>query len=175
MFLENDEMKFAILYTLKVYNHPVALEKLARVLTWDDDVMSYFDLTILLSELIEDSFIRRLYYMNEECVKLSQRGADTADFFSERVPASIRQRIRETADKDNFDEKTNPNAVISDIIPVALNRYMAELKILDSGSSILELRMEVGQKSEAERARDILNSKSDEIYSYLCKVLDESE
>ncbi|MCI5893324.1 MAG: DUF4364 family protein [Clostridiales bacterium] len=175
MFLENDEMKFAILYTLKVYNHPVSLEKLARILTWDEDVMSYFDLTILLSELIEDSFIERLYYLNEECVRLSSRGEDTAEFFSERVPGSIRQRIKETADRDSFDEKTNPNAVISEIIPVALNRYMAELKILDAGTSIFELRMDVGRRAEAERAKEILKSKSEEIYAYLCKILDESE
>lgn len=175
MFLENDEMKFAILYTLKVYNHPVALEKLARVLTWDEDVMSYFDLTILLSELIEDSFIERLYYLNEECVKLSPRGDDTAEFFSQRVPASIRQRIKELADKDNFDEKTNPNAVMSEIIPIAINRYMAELKLLDSGAPILELRIDVGQRSEAERVKDILKSKSEEIYAYLCKILDENK
>lgn len=175
MFLEKDEMKFAILYTLKVYSYPVAIEKLARLLTWDEDVMSYFDLTILLSELIEDNFIERLYYLDEECVQLTELGTDTAEFFSKRVPGSIRQKIKDTAARDNFDEKTNPNAVLADVVPVSVNRYMTELKILDTGSPILELRMEIGKKAEAEKARDIFKSKSQEIYSYLCKILDESE
>ena len=73
MFLENDEMKFAILYTLNVYKYPLSIERFAELLTWDEEVMSYFDLTILLSELIEDEFIERLYYRNEECVKLTQK------------------------------------------------------------------------------------------------------
>lgn len=175
MFLENDEMKFAILYTLKVYTYPLSLEKLARVLTWDEEVMSYFDLTILLSELIEDKFIERLYYLNEECVKLTELGLDTDEFFSKRIPLSIRQRIKETAARDNFDEKTNPNAVLSDILPVSVNRYMTELKILDAGSPILELKMEIGQKAQAEKARDVFKKKSQEIYAYLCKILDENE
>lgn len=174
MYLENDEMKFAILYTLKVYNHPLSLEKLSQLLTWDEDVMSYFDLTILLSELIEDRFIRRMYYMNEECVELSDKGDTTNEFFFERVPSSIRQRIKDFAAGDNFDKKTNPNATIADIIPIATNRYMAELKILDSGSPILELRIDVGQRDKAEQAKEILKAKSKEIYTELCKMLDEN-
>ena len=52
MFLENDEMKFAILYTLNVYKYPLSIERFAELLTWDEEVMSYFDLTILLLSLI---------------------------------------------------------------------------------------------------------------------------
>lgn len=175
MFLENDEMKFAILYSLKVYSHPVAIEKLARLLTWQEDVMSYFDLTILLSELIEDGFIERLYYLNEECVKLTDKGADTNEFFFGRVPESIRNRIKETAAGDMFDEKTNPNAVISNAAPISANRYIAELKILDGGSPILELSIDAGERVKAEAAAKTLKDKSNEIYAYICKVLDESE
>ena len=175
MFLENDEMKFAILYSLKVYSHPVSLEKLAALLTWEEDVMSYFDLTILLSELIEDGFIERLHYRNEECVTLTDRGADANEYFCGRVPGSIRESIKDTAKKDEFDEKTNPNAVMSEIVPIAFNRYMAELKMLDSGSPILELSIDAGQRSEAERAAEILKSKSAEIYGFICKILDGQE
>lgn len=175
MFLEKDEMKFAILYTLKVYSYPLSVEKLAEVLTWDEEVMSYFDLTIMLSELIEDEFIERLFYRSEECVRLTHRGEDANQFFSERIPAAIRARLKEFARKDSFDERTNPNGVITDIEPVGNNRYMASLIMLDTGSPILELKIDVGRKSQANRAKSILKNKAEEIYKYLCKTLDEDK
>lgn len=172
MFLEKDEMKFAILYSLKVYSRPVSLEKLTRLLTWDENVMSYFDLTILLGELIEDGFIERLYYMNEESIQLSEKGADTSDFFSGRVPKSIRQKIKGFADKDGYDEKTNPNATTADIAAIAQNHYMAELRMLDGGIPMLELSIDAGSRAQAELARDRLKEHSREIYCYLCEILD---
>lgn len=174
MFLEKDEMKFAILYTLKAYSYPLSLERLAELLTWDEEVMSYFDLTIMLSELIEDGFINRLYYRSEECVSLTEKGEDTNEFFFERIPASIRERIKGLAAKESFDEKTNPNAVYSEIVPVARNRYMASLTMLDSGTPMLELKIDVGHRSQANKAKEILKNKADEIYKYLLKTLDEN-
>ena len=73
MFLENDEMKFAILYTLNVYKYPLSIERFAELLTWDEEVMSYFDLTILLSELIEDEFIERRMRQTNPKRRISQR------------------------------------------------------------------------------------------------------
>lgn len=175
MFLKKDEMKFAILYTLKVYGHPLSLEKLSELLTWDEEVMSYFDLTILLSELIEDEFIERLYYLNAECVELTQKGSEANEFFFKRIPTSIRERLKGFADRDCFDEKTNPNATLSDIIPIAHNRYMASLTMLDGGTPILELKLDVGHRSEASRVSKILKKNADQIYKYLCEKLDEAQ
>ena len=175
MFLENDEMKFAILYTLNVYKYPLSIERFAELLTWDEEVMSYFDLTILLSELIEDEFIERLYYRNEECVKLTQKGESANEFFYERVPLSIRENIKSLADKEGFDEKTNPNAILTDILPVSRNRYMASMTILDAGTPILELKIDVVHRSEANKAKSILKDHAEQIYKYLCKTIDENK
>lgn len=175
MFLEKDEMKFAILYTLKQYKYPISLERLTGLLTWDENVMSYFDLTIMLSELIEDGFIERLYYRNEECVRLTGKGIDTDEFFRGRVPGSIRRKIRAAAESEEFDEKTNPNGIVSEIIPVGGGRYMAAVTMLDAGSPMLELKIDAGYKYEASRAKDTLKRKAGEIYKYICKTLDEIE
>ena len=55
MFLERDEMKFAILYTLKRYTEPITMSALSEILAWDRNVMGYFDLAVLLGELTEDN------------------------------------------------------------------------------------------------------------------------
>ena len=175
MFLEKDEMKFAILYTLRQYSHPLSVSRLIELLIWDENVMSHFDLMIMLGELIEDKFIERLYYREEECVKLTGRGTQTDDFFRGRVPSSIRKRIKEVAARENFDEISNPNGIIGEIIPSNGGRYMASLLMLDSGSPMMELKIDVGHRLQATRAAKILKNNADEIYKYICKTLDESE
>ncbi|HIV85212.1 MAG TPA: DUF4364 family protein [Candidatus Monoglobus merdigallinarum] len=172
MFLEKDEMKFAILYTLKVYSYPLPLEKLTELLTWDEEVMSYFDLSIMLSELIEDGFIQKLRYREAECVRLTEKGSDANEFFSGRVPRTIRKNIKEYAQRDEFDEKTNPNGTVCDIEPVSYNRYFASLTMLDSGSPILELKVDAGSRAEANRAKELLRKNADDIYKYIFKTLD---
>ena len=46
MFLERDEMKFAVLYTLKRYVEPASMGQLTEILTWEKEVMGYFELAI---------------------------------------------------------------------------------------------------------------------------------
>ena len=52
---------------------------------------------------------------------------------------------------------------------------MASLLMLDSGSPLLELKIDVGHRLQATRAAEILKNKADEIFKYICKTLDESE
>ncbi len=174
MFLEKDEMKFAILYALRQYPHPLSLTRITELMTWDENVMSYFDLTIMLSELIEDGFIERLYYRDEECVRLTGKGVDADGFFSGRVPPSIRARIRSVASREDFDEKTNPNSVTAVTEPLGEGRYAAALTMLDRGEPMLELKIDAGNRVQAGRTARLLKKNAAEIYKYICKTLDEN-
>ncbi len=172
MFLEKDEMKFAILYTLRQYPHPLSLTRLTELLTWDENVMSYFDLTIMLGELIEDGFIEQLFYKNSECVKLTGRGINTDDFFSGRVPASIRKKITSAAKREEFENLVNPNGVTAEVIPAGGGRHTAADTMLDGGSPILEIKIDAGHKIQAVRTAEALKEHAAEIYKYICKTID---
>ncbi len=173
MFLEKDEMKFAILYTLRQYPHPVSLTRLTELLTWDENVMSYFDLTIMLSELIEDGFTERLFYRNMECVKLTDRGIDADDYFADRVPASIRKKISDAVKREEFENLVNPNGVTTEIEPAGGGRYIAAVTMMDGGSPILEIKLDAGHRLQAARTAEALKNRAPEIYKYICKTLDE--
>lgn len=164
MFLERDEMKFAILYTLKRYAAPINMPALSEVLTIDKEVMGYFDLANLLSELIEDKYVEMKYYRNDQCFFLSSKGKATNDFFFERVPKSIRSHIENAVGAMKFSEQTDPNAVTAEILPVAPYQYMASLKMLDAGTPLLELQVFAGSRADAERAALALKKNADELY-----------
>ncbi len=164
MFLERDEMKFAILYTLKRCVEPANMPRLSEILTWDNKVMGYFDLAIMLHELIEDGYIIKTHYRNDEAFLLSEKGKDTNDFFFERVPGSIRRHIEETVASLKFQEQVDPHAVKTEILPVAPQQYMASLQMLDANTPLLELQIFAGSRAEADQAAKALKKQASEIY-----------
>lgn len=176
MFLERDEMKFAILYTLRRNVEPMNMANLCEVLTWEKEVMGYFDLAVMLNELLEDGYVIRKYYRNDEAFTLSEKGTDTNEFFFERVPKSIRERIKVAIAQKKYDEQIDPNAVTAEIIPVAQHQYMASLQMLEANRPILELRIEAGHRAEAEKMAKSLKQNAAAVYAAIMKLLDgESE
>lgn len=164
MFLERDEMKFAILYTLKRYVEPATMPQLSEVLTWDNKVMGYFDLAIMLNELIEDGYVEKTHYRNNEAFFMSEKGKDTNSFFFERIPASIRKHIEDTVAAMKYQEQVDPHAIKSEILPVAPQQYMASLQMLDGGAPLLELQVFAGSRAEADQAAKELKKQAADIY-----------
>lgn len=164
MFLEHDEMKFAILYTLEKNAAPIAMPALCDILTWEKQVMNYFDLALMLNELIEDGFVESKFYRDERCFTPSEKGSETNTFFFERVPLSIRNKIDAAISEIKFEEQTNPNAVMTEVIPVAAHQYMASLNMLDANLPLLELKIHAGSRADAESAAKQLSAHADEIY-----------
>lgn len=164
MYLERDEMKFTILYTLKQFVEPVKMSELEEILTWEKEVMGYFDLAILLDELIEDGYVVETHYRNEKSFALSSKGKDTNQFFSKRVPGSVRRHIDETVGSIKYEEQTDPHAIRTEILPVTEGSYMAALQILDANTPLMELRLFAGSQKEAEKVAKKLKKQAKEIY-----------
>ena len=171
MFLDKDEMKFAILYTLEKYVEPITMPELCDILTWEKQVMNYFDMALMLNELIEDGFVESKYYRDEHAFSLSEKGRETNSFFFERVPPSIRGRIDSVISEKKFEEQYNPNAVMTEIIPVAPHQYMAALTMLDANIPMLEVKIHAGSRSEAERAAKTLSAEADNIYKEILEKI----
>lgn len=167
MFLERDEMKFAILYTLEKYKEPISMPDLCDILTWEKQVMNYFDVALMLNELIEDGFAETKYYRDERSFELSEKGKETNTFFFERVPGSVRKRIDSAVSEIKFEEQYNPNSVTSEVIPIAAHQYMASLKMLDANVPLLELQINVGSRPDAEKAAKLLAKEADNVYKML--------
>ena len=169
MFLEHDEMKFAILYTLKRYVEPVNMSELIEILTWGKEVMGYFDLASMIAELNDGGYVEKTHYKNQEAFCLSDKGKDTNDFFFERVPKSIRRRIDESVGAIKFADQTDPNAIKTEILPIAPYQYMASLQMLDAGSPLLELKVFSGSRAEADKAAKKLKAQATNIYKDVIK------
>ena len=128
MYLEKEEMKFAAVYAIRQYKAPIAESRLYEIFTWDKDIMEYFDLSASLAELLEDGYIIKKFYRNEEALCLSDKGDEAFLFFKERVPFSIRARIDSAIGRIKYDELADPNAIRGEVVLAAEEQYMAKCR-----------------------------------------------
>lgn len=170
MYLEKEEMRLAILYTLSRYHAPISMERISLILTWEKEILEYFELSVLLAELLEDGYVTKKFYMNEETYALTRKGEEANGFFGGRIPKSVRNRIDQAVGNIKYDEQIDPNVVKCEILPLDERQYMASCQILDSKVPLLELKLHVGTRANAEKVVKYLQGHSEELYQGILKL-----
>ncbi len=172
MFLEREEKKFAILYALTQFAEPMSMPMLIDMLTGDEiGAMDYFSLAELIHELHEDGYVDTKYYRNDLCFFFTEKGKDTNDYFFRRVPGSIRKAVDKRIREIRFEEGVNPNAVLTEIRPVAEGQYEARMTMLESNRPMLEVRLFAGSRAAAMTAAKKMKNQSDQIYRDLVEKI----
>ncbi len=173
MFLEKEEMKFAVLFAIKQFKAPISESLVYEIFTWDKDIMDYFDLSGALSELLEDGYVCKKFYRNEEALSLTEKGEAACGYFKERVPFSIRERIVEAIGRIKYDELVDPNIVLTDVVFVTDEQYMAKCSIMEDKVPMLELGINMGKRHQAERVAEYFKKNSKKIYDEILKLCTE--
>ena len=173
MYLEKEEMKFAVLYAIKQYKAPISMSLTYEMFTWDKNIMEYFDLSEVIAELLEDGYIIQKYYRNEEAFCLTESGEAAFRYFKDRVPFSIRTRIDEAIGRVKYDELVDPNAVRAEVILAAEEQYMARCSIIEDKVPVLELSLNMGKKVHAQRVAEYFKKNSKKIYDEILRLCTE--
>ena len=173
MYLEKEEMKFAVLYAVKQYKAPISMSLTYEIFTWDKEIMEYFDLSQALSELTEDGYIVRKFYRNEEAFCLTDSGEDAYRFFMERVPKSIRTRIDDAIGRVKYDELVDPNAVRADVVYAGDEQYMAKCSISEGKTPLLDISINMGKRHQAQRVADYFKKNSQKIDEEILRICTE--
>lgn len=170
MYLEKEEMKFAVVYAIKQYKAPISMSLTYEIFTWDKEIMEYFDLSEVLAELLEDGYIYEKYYRNEQAFCLTESGEAAYLYFKGRIPYSIRERIDEAIGRAKYDELVDPNAVKAEVVIAAEEQYMARCSIIEDKVPMLELSINMGKKIYAEQVAAYFKKNSKRIYEEILKL-----
>lgn len=173
MYLEKEEMKFAVLYAIKQYKAPISMTLTYEIFTWDKNIMEYFDLSEVIAELLEDGYIVKKFYRNEEAFCLTESGETAYLFFMDRVPFSIRTRINEAIGRVKYDELIDPNSVRAEVVYAADEQYMAKCSIFENKVPVLELSLNMGKKFYAEKVAEYFKKNSQKIYEEILRICTE--
>ena len=170
MYLEKEEMKFIVLYVLKQYKAPINSDTFYGILTWDKEIMGFFDAAEKLSELVSDNYIEKTFYKNESCYVLTEDGNRAIELFAERFPKSIQNRIDDAIGKIKYDALSDPNAVYAEVLPATHKDFMAHLTYYQEHKPMLEIKLNTGSRPQAEAVAKYFKENSDKIYEEILKI-----
>ncbi len=173
MYLEKEEMKFAVLYAIRQYKAPMSENRIYEIITWEKQIIEYFDLSGVVAELKEDGYIEEKFYRNEAALCLTEIGEQADLFFKNRVPYSVRERIDSAIGHIRYDELADPNAVRGEVVLAAEERYMAKCSISENKVPVLELSLTMGKRVQAQKVADYFKAHADEIYEGILKLCTE--
>ena len=170
-FLENDEVKFVILYTIWRYETPIPFEDINLVLTWENEVLDYFTLAVKFGELLDDEFLTKTFTENREKYTLTSKGQEAVEFFTNRIPSSIRSSIDTTIGNIKYDTLINPPAVTSEAVPInAAGQFSLRCGIVDDGVTMLNMEIFVGDRDVALNVSKHFKENATEIYQAILKL-----
>lgn len=170
MYLEKEEVKFIILYVLKKYEAPITADTLYGIVSWDKAVMNFFDAAEAVAELFEVKYIEEKFYRGEKCYALTTDGMRAIEIFGEKFPKSIQNRIDKTIDEMRYDELSDPNAALCEVLPVNHTSYAARFTYLQKHTPMLELSLNAGDKRQAEAVLEYMKEHKDEIYGKILEI-----
>ena len=176
MYLEKAEEKFAVLYTVKIYETPIDITRLIEIMTWEKQVIEYFELSEILFELLEDGYIEKKFYRNEESYVLTEKGKEACSLFSDRVPPSVKERINDAIGKIKYDDILAPDYVKAEVFPSGENGCDLRCSIADGGKMQLELTLNFGSSElSASIAAENFKKNGHKIYGEILKLLVEEK
>ena len=157
--------KLIILYMLKKVDFPLTTSQISEFVL-DKGYTSYFKLQESLSDLTQSGLILPETTHNRTLYHLTENGAETILYFSNKISPAIRKDIDDFLREKQYDLKEEAS-VKSDYYMNTRREYEVRCRIEENGSSLIDLKLTVPTEKEAEAIASRWNTKSQEIYTLL--------
>ena len=157
--------KLIVLYMLDKVDFPLTTSQISEFIL-DKGYTSYFRLQETLSELTDSDLLRVETTHNRTLYHLTENGAETIHFFSNKISAAIRQEIDDFLKEKQYDLKEEV-AIKSDYYLNTNHEFEVRCQIMENGYNLIDLRLTVPTEKEAEAIAAKWSLKSQEIYTSL--------
>ncbi|HIY63074.1 MAG TPA: DUF4364 family protein [Candidatus Mediterraneibacter stercoripullorum] len=161
--------KLIILYMLDKVDFPLTTSQISEFIL-DKGYTSYFKLQETLSELTESGLLRVETTHNRTLFHLTESGAETIHFFSNKISPAIRQDIDDFLKEKKYDLKEEVS-VKADYYLTTNREFEVHCQIVENGFSLIDLKLTVPTEKEAETIASTWDLRSQEIYASLLSEL----
>lgn len=155
--------KLIVLYMLEKVDFPLATSQISEFIL-DKGYTSYFRLQETLSELTDSGLLKAETTHNRTLYHLTENGAETIHFFSNKISPAIRQDIDDFLKEKQYDLKEEV-AVKADYYLNTNREFEVRCQIVENGYSLIDLKLTVPTEKEAESIANNWDSKSQDIYT----------
>ena len=170
--LDDYETKLTVLYALNNLKESPTYATLSQVVSSSVDVQ-YFELQEYLQALVEMESVEEIGAGGATLYSITTLGEETCEYFSNRIPASVREKIVDAAKLVNND-KSDENKVYADYIPLNENEYKVVCGIKEDNVKLLDFQMYVGPKDRAKKICAYFKDHTHEFYMNIVAHLEEN-
>lgn len=161
--------KLIILYLLSQVKMPLSLSQVTQIIL-ERGYTDYFSLQQYLTELEKSTFIVTSRQNNTSYFEISERGIETLEFFSSRIPDFIRHEL-DSFIENNWRQLKSELDVHSEYSPNESNEYMVHCKVTENDSTLIELNINVGSKKQAIELCNKWKDNASSLYSEILQIL----
>lgn len=156
------EAKLIILFALENLKKSPNYQILSQVVSQSVDVQ-YFELEQYLKAVMEIGSVEEYTIDNDIVYSLTKLGEETCEYFSSRIPPSVREKIINAAREVNNDT-SDLNKVYADYIPINEIEYKVVCGIMENGIKMLDFEMYAGEKERAKKICSYFKANTREFY-----------
>ncbi len=161
--------KLMILYILDRIDFPMTDSQLTDFFI-GKNYTDYFTLHETINDLSEDGFISKEVIRNKTLYHITATGGEALSFFFKDISPAARADIDEYLSAQRYQLKEEQSTP-ADYYEIKHSEYLAECKMLDRDSVLLNVQITVSNESEAERICNNWKDNSTDIYTYIVTKL----
>ena len=158
-----------VLYMLKRCDVPLSKSQIYDFIL-EKEYTNFLTLQEVFSELASQSLISEKTVANRTYLEITEEGAQTLEFFGNRINPSIRQQVDEYMQANSIQIR-NEAAIQGNYRKTGENEYLVHLTAIENGQTILDLKIPVPTEDMAQKMLDSWKEKNQDIYQYLFNQL----
>jgi predicted transcriptional regulator len=141
------ESKLIVLYTIHKLNFPITNNQLTNIMI-ENNIINYFSLQQYLVELVNSKFLEIRDEDDKHFYIVTEDGEKILNYFINMVPFTVKEKLQNIVEK-NVGKIKEETQVTAEYIPESETSYTVECKVKENGTNLIELKINVPNKSSA--------------------------
>lgn len=168
--METTENKLILLFVFDTMAMPLSEETVLELTTHDNEWLSFIDCKQSLVELLETDLIFAKRTSDKTYYTITTDGRKCLAHFYTRIPSSLRDEITRFT-RANRLQYRKKQEYFSDYQKNPDGSYTVILRITDSGSTIMELKLVVANRRTANRIYNNWVNRAAQVYGMLYETI----
>ena len=161
--------KLIILYILDRVDFPMTNAQLSNCIT-DREYTNYFNVQQVLADLTDDGYITLDQTRNAAFYRITPDGHEALSFFYKNISRNIRDDIDMYLSEQQYSLREESSNV-ADYHEERKGEFVVELKVVERDTTVVEIRLAVPSKENAETICRNWRKKNADIYAYVLNSL----
>jgi predicted transcriptional regulator len=167
--LELAENKLLVLHIIKSIKYPISNTQLTEIVL-ENSFINYFMLQQYISELISSDFLKYTENNSKQVLHLTEKGDNVLSFFKDRISPGKIKIIDDYLKKKAEAIKKELN-ITADYTVDSNNSFLVNLKAIENDSLLIDLKVNVVSKKQAQALCSKWKENPSEIYTKIINVL----